>query len=103
MRERPTVQDRIDSRTDRTPGCWLWTGAADQHGYGVIKVDGAMRRVTRVVWSDAHGAIPDGLSVLHACDNPPCIRPDHLMLGTQRANVRDALNKRRRPQNERAA
>ena len=49
----------------------------------------------RLAWELTFGPIPDGLHVLHACDNPPCIRPDHLMLGTQRANMRDAGRKGR--------
>lgn len=94
---RATLADRVSRRTDRTPTCWLWTGAADPEGYGIIKVDGKARRLTRVVWTLEHGAIPADLLVLHSCDNPPCIRPDHLMLGTQRANIRDMLRKGRRP------
>lgn len=100
---RMTLAERVSRRTQRTSACWLWMGAADPEGYGIIKVAGRARRLTRVAWEMAHGPIPADLLVLHSCDNPPCIRPDHLMLGTQRANIRDMLAKGRRPRRRVAA
>jgi len=96
-RERPSAAERLAQRSERTEGCWVWRGAHDGDGYGLIRVDGILRRAARVAWELAFGPIPAGLSILHACDNPPCIRPAHLMLGTQLANVRDAFAKGRRP------
>ena len=88
---------RISQHITRVGECDEWTAARDGDGYGLIKVAGVLRRATRVVWEETYGPIPAGLSVLHACDNPPCVRADHLMLGTQRANIRDMLGKGRRP------
>jgi hypothetical protein len=95
--ERRTLADRMAALSAVGDGCWEWQGAHDGDGYGLIKIDGKLRRATRVAWETAYGPIPAGLSVLHSCDNPPCVRPDHLMLGTQRANIRDMLAKGRRP------
>ena len=95
-RERPSLADRLQSGLRVGPSCWEWTGAIDTHGYGVVKVDGKVRKVPRVAWELAYGPIPAGLHVCHSCDNPPCARPDHLLLGSQRANIQDMLAKGRR-------
>lgn len=102
LRERPDLAARLTKWVVTDDGCHEWTAGTDNHGYGVLKVDGEVRRATRLSWQVRYGPIPDGLVVMHLCDNPPCINPDHLVLGTHGANVRDALNKRRRPQNRAA-
>lgn len=89
--------DRLAAQSVRGHGCWLWQGATNADGYGLIKVEGRLCIASRVAWETAFGTIPAGLNVLHSCDNPPCVRPDHLMLGTQRANIQDMLAKGRRP------
>lgn len=96
LRERPTLAERVDAGLVKGPGCWEWSGALDSHGYGVIKVDGRVRKLPRVVWELHFGTIPTGLNVCHSCDNPPCANIDHLLLGTQRANIQDMLAKGRR-------
>lgn len=75
--------------------CWPRTGAHDSKGYGLLKVQGAQQRAHRLVWEYTYGPIPDGLWVLHRCDNPPCCNPDHLFLGTNQDNQRDSVNKGR--------
>lgn len=71
-------------------GCWEWTGPTRMHfGYGGIWHRGKKLRAHRVSWEIANGPVPDGLFVLHKCDNPPCVRPDHLYLGTNLDNARD--------------
>lgn len=83
--------------------CWLWIGERNQStGYGQIPRSfkkrgafGAEIKAHRVSWLLAHGSIPDGLRVLHHCDNPPCVRPDHLFLGTPKDNAADRDNKGR--------
>lgn len=102
LRERPDLRTRIASHIQRVGECDVWTGALASDGYGIVKIDGHARRLTRVVWELHHGPIPAGLSVLHSCDNPPCARIDHLMLGTQRANIQDMLRKGRRPKHRAA-
>jgi hypothetical protein len=83
-----------------TSGCWLWTGALGMDGYGIrVHLHGEERkprRAHRASWEIFRGPIPDGLWVLHRCDNPPCVNPDHLFLGTQTDNIRDAVRKGRR-------
>jgi hypothetical protein len=91
----PSVEERFWSKVDRSGDCWLWIGAKDEEGYGFQKILGRMWHASRVSWKIAHGDIPDGLLVLHKCDNPPCIRPSHLFLGTQKENIADAMRKGR--------
>jgi hypothetical protein len=90
-------------RPDLGP-CWLWTGATTRHGYGKIGVPGyhgRTERASRVSWELQYGPIPDGLWALHHCDNPPCVRPDHLFLGTVGDNHEDMIGKVRGTQGER--
>ena len=69
--------------------CWPWAGRKDQDGYGVLSVDGKDHKAHRIAWADKHGPIPLTLCVLHHCDNPPCINPAHLFLGTPTDNMTD--------------
>jgi len=59
------------------------------------QVDNHLWKAHQIAWVSANGPIPDGLNVLHRCDNPPCCRPEHLFLGTQKDNVRDCMAKGR--------
>lgn len=95
--ERPDLKTRLLRRVVQGEGCWEWQGGRDEYGYGVVRVKGRNMRAHRAMWEVTYGPITLGLFVLHSCDNPPCIRPDHLMLGTQRANIQDMLAKGRRP------
>ena len=80
-------------------GCWTWTAGCTRKGYGVFKLDGATEMAHRTSWMFEHGPIPDGLFVLHHCDNPPCVNPDHLRLGTHADNMRDRNEKGRAASN----
>ena len=75
--------------------CWVWTRATNDNGYGVAWISGRTVLAHRHTWDTAVGPIPDGLKVLHRCDNPPCVRPDHLFVGTQADNNLDADRKNR--------
>lgn len=80
---------------DENSGCWEWTAHIASNGYGRFGLNGKARDSHRVAWELSFGPIPNGLSVLHVCDNRRCVRPDHLFLGTQRDNMIDAVRKGR--------
>ena len=69
--------------------CIEWTGHRDPGGYGKVYTDGRQVGAHRHIWEECFGPIPEGECVLHKCDNPPCVNPSHLYLGTQRDNARD--------------
>lgn len=75
--------------------CLEWTLSRDADGYGQVSRGGRTQRAHRYMWEQVNGPIPTGMVLLHICDNPPCIRLDHLRLGTQAENVRDMLDKGR--------
>ena len=76
-------------------GCWLWVSRTNEDGYGRTDWKGRSTFAHRVAWELKNGPIPDGLQVLHKCDNPPCCNPDHLFLGTNLDNVKDKISKGR--------
>lgn len=83
-----SVRDRLAEKTIREGGCEVWTGTL-KDGYGIIVIDGAKRKVHRVTWETERGPIPDGLGVLHTCDNRRCRKLAHLFLGDSVANNLD--------------
>lgn len=85
------LRQRFNEKWRQAPsGCWQWTGAKLK-GYGLIRVKSGEppRRAHRVSWQLFRGPIPAGLHVLHWCDNPSCVQPFHLFLGTHQDNMRD--------------
>jgi len=81
----------------RAPGeCWLWTGAKDRDGYGVISVDGRTRAAHRVGFELFRRPLPPGSCLMHSCDRPSCVNPAHLSIGTKRSNAADMTAKGRR-------
>lgn len=78
-------------------GCWEWQGRLEKNGYGRLRRHRLQRHVSvhRLSWELTFGAIPDGLCVLHRCDNRRCYNPEHLFLGTHKDNVQDMLQKGR--------
>lgn len=83
------------STTEPNTGCWLWLGAMEADGYGRISVDGRMRRVHRVAFAAWVEPLPNGQRVLHRCDQPACINPEHLYAGSAKDNIDDALRRGR--------
>lgn len=100
--------DRFNAHWTPEPfsGCWLWTGCRNRkegHGYGVLYISHTIRAALahRVSWEIYRGIIPQGMCVLHHCDTPTCVNPDHLFIGTKRDNTRDCMAKDRFPERER--
>ena len=82
--------DRFVDRSDGPDACWLWRGSKSGRGYGVFWFDGHQTAATRVAWYLAHGSRPTETQVVrHTCDNPPCVNPAHLLVGSQQENVAD--------------
>lgn len=75
--------------------CWEWQGTKTRKGYGQLGTAGRAQYAHRVSWELHNGTIPNGLIVCHRCDNPPCVNPTHLFLGSYTDNLKDALAKHR--------
>ena len=88
---RRNIQYTIDENN-----CWVCTShTKDLCGYPLMYIDGKLQTLSRYIYRTYKGEIPEGMYVLHTCDNPNCINPEHLYLGTQLDNMRDMVNKGR--------
>jgi len=101
-----TLEERFWAKVDKNGpvpahcpelgNCWVWTNAKHDFGYGKIWASASYPEdAQRVSWKLAYGPIPPGMYVLHRCDNPPCVRPEHLFLGTHKENMQDMTAKGR--------
>lgn len=89
------VHDRFMTYVRKSPRCWMWTGNRPDGRYGHFKIDGKTHAAHRVAYQMFVGALPNGAWVLHKCDNPGCVRPEHLFEGNARLNVLDKIAKKR--------
>lgn len=92
----PSIFQRYEAKHMPEPnsGCWIWF-AGNVEGYGLLRIDREMVRAPRLAWVIHRGPIPDGIDVLHHCDMPCCVNPDHLFLGDDMANSADKVRKGR--------
>lgn len=91
------LRDRMTARTIVGEGCWEFKGAkGNKAGHRTIVVNGKIVRAHRIAWELANGRrVPRGLVVMHSCDNPACVNPAHLSVGTQKQNLHDSIRKGR--------
>lgn len=96
---------RVDKTSGHGPGgeCWVWMGKKFKQGYGYLRYGGRSCKAHRLAWELTNGPIPAGMSILHACDNRPCVNPSHMSIGTQTENNADCFAKGRFARGERAS
>jgi hypothetical protein len=90
-----SVEERFLARVQKGDGCWEWQSSRARFGHGLFYVDQTNVPAHRYAYRMWVGPIPLGMCVCHSCDNPPCVNPAHLWLGTQRDNVADMVRKGR--------
>jgi hypothetical protein len=102
---RKSCDERFDAccLENKETGCIEWIARRVPWGYGLVCVKGKDTRAHRYSWERTYGPIPDGLHVLHRCDNPPCVNPEHLFIGTNQDNVADKVAKGRCPKGSKSS
>jgi hypothetical protein len=96
LQQSGSLQDRFFARFVKLKnGCWQWRAHTDKDGYGVLPGDRKNTRAHRLSYELHKGQISDGFVICHHCDNPGCVNPDHLFVGTSKDNAQDALQKGR--------
>lgn len=95
MIERDKVSDNFWSKVDQSGDCWEWQASTRRGGYGQFMFEGKLESAPRVIFMLEGLDIPYGMHVLHKCDNPVCVHPDHLFLGTNQDNMNDKVKKDR--------
>lgn len=90
-----TAENFFDRCQKTDDGCWDWLGSLNQFGYGQVSWQGKSIGAHRAAHEVAKGPIPEGLHVMHTCDNRKCVNPEHLFLGTRSDNMRDMVAKGR--------
>jgi len=93
----PVLDGRFWSKVEKTDTCWIWTASIDREGYGQFGLGGSgnIGLSHRLSYAAHFGAIPEGVEVRHSCDNPACVRPTHLELGTHKQNMHDMARRLR--------
>jgi hypothetical protein len=87
-------------KKDITTDCIEWDGFCNEKGYGITSFNGKLDRIHRIAWAEVHGPIPEGVCILHKCDNPPCFNVDHLFAGSKADNNADMRKKKRHSHGE---
>lgn len=95
MRWPQTSNERFWGHVSKTDGCWEWTGSTQGRGYGSFFADGRSHQAHRWIYEQFFGPQPKHIHICHKCDNPICIRPDHLFAGTRSDNMKDCAGKGR--------
>lgn len=98
LRRQPLNAEEFWALVEKSDGCWLWTGQRHRpprHQYGIVTRSGKKIPAHRWAWILTYGDIPEGKFICHKCDNPPCVRPDHLFLGDAKSNMEDMARKGR--------
>lgn len=90
-----TTEERFWEKVDKSGECWEWTACKDKDGYGFFRHDGKNKKAHRFVFEMEGIDVPSGMLVCHHCDNPSCVKQDHLFIGDNSANQRDAAKKGR--------
>lgn len=100
--KRGSVEFRFWSKVVRGPKCWKWVANKNNAGYGMLRRGGLANKTPahRISWEIHNGPIPEGMFVLHKCDNPECTNPEHLFLGTPADNMKDKESKGRHGRTE---
>jgi hypothetical protein len=92
---------RFLAKVQQSSGCWEWTAVKNRDGYGRLRVNGRMVLAHRLAYTYFIGEIPEGMVLLHTCNNPGCVNPEHLRVGTQAENVAHCIASGRRARGER--
>lgn len=96
MKQKKTTSDRFFAHVEKGPNCWTWTASKMNSGYGQFSIAGTMRQAHRAAYELLVGPIPQGMLILHDCDNKLCVNPAHLRIGTHSENIKDAYARRLR-------
>ena len=92
---------RFLAKVQQPSACWEWTAVKNRDGYGRLRVNGTMVLAHRLAYAHFIGEIPAGMVILHRCNNPGCVNPDHLRVGTQGENIAHCIASGRRAKGER--